>query len=91
MAAAMLITGCNKKENKKVENQTPAFEPRFSVSKSNDSNTNDSDKPKEPSTNGLQIPDSKYEEIIKKSLVTKGNNALVNRFLQKCVPAKKLL
>ena len=66
-----------------MENQTPAFEPRFNVSTSNASNTNDSDKPKEPSTNGLQIPDSKYEEIIKKSLVTKGNNALVKQVLAK--------
>ena len=38
---------------------------------------------KEPSTNGLRIPDSKYEEIIKKSLVTKGNNYLVKQVLAK--------
>lgn len=37
----------------------------------------------EPSTNGLQIPDSKYEEIIKKSLVTKGNNYLIKQVLAK--------
>ena len=37
----------------------------------------------EPSTNGLQIPDSKYEEIIKKSLVTKGNNYLIKQVLKK--------
>lgn len=37
----------------------------------------------EPSTNGLQIPDSKYEQIIKKSLVTKGNNYLVKQVLAK--------
>ncbi len=37
----------------------------------------------EPSTNGLQIPDSKYEEIIKKSLVTKGNNHLIKQVLKK--------
>ena len=66
-----------------MENQTPAFEPRFNVSTSNASNPHDSDKPKEPSTNGLQIPDSKYEEIIKKSLVTKGNNYLVKQVLAK--------
>ena len=37
----------------------------------------------EPSTNGLKIPDSKYEEIIKKSLVTKGNNYLIKQVLAK--------
>lgn len=37
----------------------------------------------EPSTNGLQISDSKYEEIIKKSLVTKGNNHLIKQVLAK--------
>ena len=37
----------------------------------------------EPSTNGLGISDSKYEEIIKKSLVTTGNNQLVKKVLAK--------
>lgn len=37
----------------------------------------------EPSTNGLGISDSKYEEIIKKSLVTKGNNHLIKQVLAK--------
>ena len=37
----------------------------------------------EPSTNGLGISDSKYEEIIKKSLVTTGNNQLVKKVLEK--------
>ena len=37
----------------------------------------------EPSTNGLKISDSKYEEIIKKSLVNKGNNQLVKQVLAK--------
>lgn len=37
----------------------------------------------EPSANGLKIPDSKYEEIIKKSLVTKGNNYLIKQVLAK--------
>ncbi|MBP5601588.1 MAG: SGNH/GDSL hydrolase family protein [Treponema sp.] len=66
-----------------MENENPVFTPRFQVTKTNDSVENDTDKPKEPSTNGLQIPDSKYEEIIKKSLVTKGNNYLVKQVLSK--------
>lgn len=37
----------------------------------------------EPSANGLGISDSKYEEIIKKSLVTKGNNHLIKQVLSK--------
>ena len=37
----------------------------------------------EPSANGLGISDSKYEEIIKKSLVTKGNNYLIKQVLAK--------
>lgn len=37
----------------------------------------------EPSANGLGISDSKYEEIIKKSLVTKGNNYLIKQVLKK--------
>ncbi len=36
-----------------------------------------------PSTNGLGISDTKYEEIIHKSLVTTGNNALVKKVLAK--------
>ena len=38
---------------------------------------------KEPSTNGLKIPDSKYEEIIKKSLLKTGNNYLIKQVLEK--------
>ena len=37
----------------------------------------------EPSTNGLEISDTKYEEIIHKSLVTKGNNYLIKQVLNK--------
>ena len=37
----------------------------------------------ESSANGLGISDSKYEEIIKKSLVTKGNNHLIKQVLAK--------
>ena len=83
LTATLFLSGCTKKENKKVENENPVFTPRFQVTKTNDSVENDTDKPKEPSTNGLQIPDSKYEEIIKKSLVTKGNNYLVKQVLSK--------
>ena len=66
-----------------VEEPAPVFTPRFTVPEPAVQNNSDSDTPKEPSTNGLQIPDSKYEEIIRKSLVTTGNNALVKQVLQK--------
>ena len=91
MAATLLITGCNKTENKKVEKNAPAFEPRFTLSKTDVSNTNDSEKPKEPSTNGLQIPDSKYEEMIHKSLVSKGNNHLVKKVLAKMSAGEEVI
>ena len=84
VAAALLITGCSKKENKKMEQNESVFTPQFSVKvteKKTDENADSSTK--EPSTNGLQIPDSKYEEIIHKSLVTKGNNHLVKKVLAK--------
>ena len=46
---------------------------------------------KEPSTNGLGIPDSKYEEIIKKSLVTAQNNQLVKQVLAKMRSGKEVI
>lgn len=46
---------------------------------------------KEPSTNGLGISDSKYEEIIKKSLVTTGNNALVKKVLAKMKSGEEVI
>ena len=45
----------------------------------------------EPSANGLGISDSKYEEIIKKSLATKGNNYLIKQVLKNYVPVTRLL
>ena len=60
------------------QNDSP-FKPQFSIT-TNDSNI---EKQSEPSTNGLQIPDSKYEEMIRKSLVSKGNNHLVKQVLAK--------
>ena len=68
-----------------MEEQNPAtmsIGAKFLQNQANQNNQEE-DKPKEPSTNGLQIPDSKYEEIIKKSLVTKGNNYLVKQVLAK--------
>ncbi len=44
-----------------------------------------------PSTNGLGISDTKYEEIIHKSLVTTGNNALVKKVLAKMRPGEEVI
>ena len=81
---ALSFSGCSKKE-KKVEQTTPeqmSIGAKYLQSQKNQENTA-SDTPKEPSTNGLGIPDSKYEEIIKKSLVSKGNNYLIKQVLNK--------
>ena len=81
---AISFGGCSKKE-KKVE--TTAAEQTsvgaLFMKSQNNPESNASDTPKEPSTNGLGISDSKYEEIIKKSLVTTGNNQLVKKVLAK--------
>ena len=81
---AISFGGCSKKE-KKVE--TTAAEQTsvgaLFMKSQNNPESNASDTPKEPSTNGLGIPDTKFEEIIKKSLVTKGNNYLVKQVLEK--------
>ena len=80
--ATLSFAGCASKETEKVEPNEPvqtSIGAKFLQSQ----NQNDDDKPKEPSTNGLRIPDSKYEEIIKKSLVSKGNNYLVKQVLAK--------
>ena len=68
-----------------VENENPMAQ-RFMKSQEAQKNQKTETKTEtetEPSTNGLQIPDSKYEEIIKKSLVTKGNNYLIKQVLEK--------
>ena len=69
---AISFSGCSKKE-KKVEETTPeqVSVGALFMKNLNNQESNTSDTPKEPSTNGLGIPDSKYEEIIHKSLVTK--------------------
>ena len=77
------FSGCSKKE-KKVE--TPAEQASIGaifMKNQNNQEKNTEDIPKEPSTNGLGISDTKYEEIIKKSLVSKGNNYLVKQVLTK--------
>ena len=81
---AISFSGCSKKE-KKVEQTTPeqASVGALFMKNQNNQETNTQDTPKEPSTNGLGIPDSKYEEIIHKSLVTKGNNYLIKQVLNK--------
>ena len=74
-----------------IEEQNPmaqrfmqSQEAKKNQEKQNSQNTqNEQEKETEPSTNGLKIPDSKYEEIIKKSLVTKGNNQLIKNVLAK--------
>lgn len=80
----VFFCGCSKKE-KKVEQITPeqtSIGAKFLQSQAN-KEQEEAAASKEPSTNGLRIPDSKYEEIIKKSLVTKGNNYLVKQVLAK--------
>ena len=92
-AATLLITSCKTKETKKVEEQNPqtmSIGAKFLQNQAN-KEKEDSDKPKEPSTNGLQIPDSKYEEIIHKSLVTKGNNYLVKQVLKKMKAGEEVI
>ena len=81
---AISFSGCSKKE-KKVEETTPeqVSVGALFMKNLNNQESNTSDTPKEPSTNGLGIPDSKYEEIIHKSLVTKGNNYLIKHVLNK--------
>ena len=81
---AISFSGCSKKE-KKVEQTTPeqASVGALFMKNQNNQESNTQDTPKEPSTNGLGIPDSKYEEIIHKSLVTKGNNYLIKQVLNK--------
>lgn len=48
-------------------------------------------KPQEPSDNGLGISDSKYQQIIKKSLVTTGNNHLVKQVLAKLKAGQEII
>jgi len=79
------ICGCNKKEKKMsqtVLNETPQI-PIPSAKKAPE--------PAEASANGLGISDAKYEEIIKKSLVTKGNNSLVKKVLEKLSSGQEVI
>lgn len=70
-ALLMLTAGCKKKEPPMVEPPKPLL------------NVKKVEKSTEPSTNGLGISDAKFEEIIKKSLKSKGNNYLVKQVLDK--------
>ena len=83
-ATVLSFSSCNKKA-KKV-NQTISEQNSIGamfMEKQKNQETNKQDKPSEPSTNGLGISDSKYQEIIGKSFVTQGNNYLVKQVLAK--------
>ena len=78
------FSGCSKKE-KEVEQTNPAtmsLGAKYMQSQINKAQEQ-AQMSNEPSTNGLGIPDTKYEEIIHKSLVTTGNNYLVKQVLAK--------
>lgn len=77
-----LYSGCSKKE-KKVEKNQQTQPSIGALYMQNHQKQKDSQETKETGTNGLGITDSKYEEIIKKSLVTKGNNYLIKQLLAK--------
>ena len=56
---------------------------KYLNSQKNKAEKPEQEQPTEPSTNGLGISDVKYEESIKKSLVSKNNNYLVKKVLEK--------
>ena len=82
LITAVLITGCTAKE-KKMSNPFLAAGPQVPIPQPS--------KPQEPSDNGLGISDSKYQEIIKKSLVTTGNNHLVKQVLAKLNAGQEII
>ena len=80
------FTGCDDEEKKQMEEamQTQSsIGAKYLKSQSNKENKPKEEKPAEPSTNGLGISDAKYEESIKRSLVSKNNNYLIKQVLQK--------
>lgn len=78
LTGIIIFSGCTKKEVKKVEKQESEVITQNNI-------------PDEPSTNGLGIPDSKYEQIIPKSLVTTGNNYMVKQVLQKMKAGEEVI
>ena len=82
----LTFTGCDEKEKNKMENviQTESsIGAKYLNSQKNKAEKPQEEKPAEPSTNGLGISDEKYEESIKRSLVSKNNNYLVKKVLEK--------
>ena len=86
LTGSLLFTGCDEEEKKKMEQlqqQQESIGTKFLKSQENADKKPKPAEPDEPSTNGLGISDSKYEESIKKSLVSKNNNHLVKKVLEK--------
>ena len=86
LIGAILLTSCDEEEKKKMEKaqmEQTSIGAKYLKSQENIKNKPKEEKPAEPSTNGLGISDSKYEESIKKSLVSKNNNYLVKKVLEK--------
>ena len=84
------FSGCKTTDNKNIvpqqeEEQNPATMSLGERYMKNQANKvqEQAQQSNEPSTNGLGIADSKYEEIIRKSLVTTQNNYLVKQVLEK--------
>ena len=83
-ATILCFNGCSKKDTK-AEQTNPAtmsLGAKYMQSQINKAQE-EANTAKEPSTNGLGISDTKYDEIIHKSLVTKGNNYLIKQVLNK--------
>ena len=85
LTGSLLFTGCDEEEKKKMEQlqQQESIGTKFLKSQENADKKPKPAEPDGPSTNGLGISDSKYEESIKKSLVSKNNNYLVKKVLEK--------
>lgn len=77
LSSVIFFSGCSKKEKKVEEQKQETLSLAQTIKQKKEASSG------EPSTNGLGISDSKYEEIIKKSLVTTGNNQLVKKVLAK--------
>ena len=72
-----------KKKMEQLQQQQESIGTKFLKSQENADKKPKPAEPDGPSTNGLGISDEKYEESIKKSLVSKNNNYLVKKVLEK--------
>ncbi len=85
LTGSLLFTGCDEEEKKQMEQfkQQESIGTKFLKSQENADKKPKPAEPDGPSTNGLGISDEKYEASIKKSLVSKNNNYLVKKVLEK--------